>query len=242
MSAVVGKPFSRSPSDWDCPACRNVNFARRDTCNRCQTPRPPARYSAPYPVASQTSSGRFQPQAGDWTCSNPSCGNINWAKRVACNRCGTTRTAMDATFMEVTPGVKPGDWPCAQCGNINWARREECNLCHTPRAGGPVIPATTYIRTPQLPVAAPQHAADWPCPSCGNINFARRDACNRCAAPRPMQLTSGVVAPSYGAMAFAAEKRPFKMLKDDWVCPSPECGNVNFGRRTACNRCGAPKA
>ncbi|HIG03068.1 MAG TPA: hypothetical protein EYQ53_01605 [Candidatus Poseidoniales archaeon] len=28
------------PGDWECPKCKNNNFARRDECNRCESPRP----------------------------------------------------------------------------------------------------------------------------------------------------------------------------------------------------------
>ena len=33
-------PGAGRPGDWACPKCSNHNFARRDTCNRCQTPKP----------------------------------------------------------------------------------------------------------------------------------------------------------------------------------------------------------
>ena len=32
-----------------------------------------------------------------------------------------------------------------------------------------------------------------------------------------------------------------KMREGDWECPDPKCKNINFSRRTACNRCGESK-
>ena len=31
-----GGPKNRRPGDWDCGRCGNMNYARRDTCNKCQ--------------------------------------------------------------------------------------------------------------------------------------------------------------------------------------------------------------
>ena len=30
------------PGDWNCPKCKNHNFAKRDVCNRCDTRKPVA--------------------------------------------------------------------------------------------------------------------------------------------------------------------------------------------------------
>jgi hypothetical protein len=63
---------------------------------------------------------------------------------------------------------------------------------------------------------------DWRCPSCANVNFAKRFECNRCHAPRP---TSGP-----GSLAAAGGKKsvinidplkagpPGRFKEGDWVC------------------------
>lgn len=51
------KPLKERQGDWSCPKCRNLNFAFRQICNRCQLPKteaelmltgiPPTLYSPP---------------------------------------------------------------------------------------------------------------------------------------------------------------------------------------------------
>lgn len=42
--------------DWQCPLCSNINFRRRENCNRCGAPRP-AHLSSPPPAAPATAKG-----------------------------------------------------------------------------------------------------------------------------------------------------------------------------------------
>ncbi|XP_057778347.1 transcription initiation factor TFIID subunit 15 [Salvia miltiorrhiza] len=103
--------------------------------------------------------GKPWQQDGDWLCTNTSCGNVNFAFRGVCNRCGTARPAgasgggaagggrgrgrgnSDAGGPARGAGAAggglfgPNDWPCPMCGNINWAKRTKCNICNTNKPG-----------------------------------------------------------------------------------------------------------
>ncbi|KAL3628156.1 TATA-binding protein-associated factor 2N [Castilleja foliolosa] len=107
--------------------------------------------------------GKAWQQDGDWMCSNTSCGNVNFAFRGVCNRCGTARPAgagggaggggrgrgrggLDSggpTRAVAGAGAGaaggglfgPNDWSCPMCGNINWAKRLKCNICNTNKPG-----------------------------------------------------------------------------------------------------------
>ncbi|KAL0582669.1 hypothetical protein ABG067_007353 [Albugo candida] len=91
----------------------------------------------------------FQKSQGDWTCANPGCANVNFARRNACNRCQTPRPDDDiqnaskneessSADFRGPPGLfKPGDWTCTVCGNVNWERRQECNICKNAKPGMP---------------------------------------------------------------------------------------------------------
>lgn len=134
--------FQKSQGDWTCanpgyvykcdsPAissatqfvwshsCANVNFARRNACNRCQTPRPDDDIQNASKNEESSSAdfrgppGLFKP--GDWTC----------------------------TVYGYTSQVMRFKWGrmiltlCFRCGNVNWERRQECNICKNAKPGMP---------------------------------------------------------------------------------------------------------
>ncbi|XP_006822678.1 zinc finger Ran-binding domain-containing protein 2-like [Saccoglossus kowalevskii] len=87
----------------------------------------------------------FKMNDGDWVCEDEKCGNVNFARRRSCNRCGKDKsnTKLKAGGIEIGKSAaeksrglfSANDWQCKTCGNVNWARRNECNMCHTPKMG-----------------------------------------------------------------------------------------------------------
>ncbi|XP_031271959.1 transcription initiation factor TFIID subunit 15 [Pistacia vera] len=109
-------------------------------------------------------SGKAWQQEGDWMCPNTSCSNINFAFRGVCNRCGTARPA----------GVSGGG---TRTGGRGRGRGGVESGSH-----GRQIGASTGLFGPN----------DWPCPMCGNINWAKRTKCNICNTNKPGHNEGGV--------------------------------------------------
>ncbi|CAK0883492.1 unnamed protein product, partial [Prorocentrum cordatum] len=82
--------------DWSCPACGDLNFARRAECRKCGAPRQ-ARGAGAHAEDSRGAGARADDWKGasaraeDWTC--PACTYLNFARRAECGRCGTPRPA-----------------------------------------------------------------------------------------------------------------------------------------------------
>ncbi|GLU04883.1 hypothetical protein SLE2022_220110 [Rubroshorea leprosula] len=109
-------------------------------------------------------SGKAWQQEGDWLCSNTSCSNVNFAFRGVCNRCGTPRPTGASGSGGGAGGRGRG--------------RGAPDVQNPSRAVG----ASSGLFGPN----------DWPCPMCGNINWAKRTKCNICNTNKPGHNEGGV--------------------------------------------------
>jgi len=167
--------------EWICTACNNLNFASRVICNnkRCQKPNPAKR------------------KPGDWIC--PKCQNVNWSTRTECNMpsCDAPRPQRE---------LENGNWECS-CGNFNYGRRETCNMssCNETRPEwateifGKFNAEQAKLKkrrrseteeqemTKKAKVQENGPPGSWVCPCCSNLNYPRREVCNKqgCQAKRP---------------------------------------------------------
>uniref|UniRef100_A0A0E0AIB0 Transcription initiation factor TFIID subunit 15 n=1 Tax=Oryza glumipatula TaxID=40148 RepID=A0A0E0AIB0_9ORYZ len=113
--------------------------------------------------------GKAWQQDGDWLCPNTSCGNVNFAFRGVCNLCGAARPA----------GVSGSS---AGGGGRGRGRGSD-----DARGGSRAAAAAAVGGPPGL--FGPN---DWPCPMCGNINWAKRMKCNICNTTKPGHNEGGV--------------------------------------------------
>ena len=155
---------NRNGGDWDCPKCQNNNFAFRTECNRCGDARGDGGGGGRPSQRDDRRGGGQGYQSRDRQGGRPERND-----RGQNNRNG-------------------GDWDCPKCRNNNFAFRTECNSCGLPRSGGNDRRGGDDRRGGNDRRGGDGKIYtdnDWDCPKCQNSNFAFRQECNRCEAPRP---------------------------------------------------------
>lgn len=241
---------------WQCRLCGNMNFPHRDACNRCHTsradceaePEGDAFGEEPAPAHSERQPRPVAGVNGNWGCNL--CGNVNFANRTACNRCGAPREDA-APRQKGDPGAGKGSSHGGKGGKGGKAK-----LHLPPRP--PAAPVNGKMPPPP-PAPVQPSGGTWSCRSCGNVNFDMCTNCIRCQAPKPAPKRALPAARSgKGARLPAAFERnsapdyvkagkdgkdgkglPVAGVDGNWECA--DCGNINFPGRRVCNRCKAPK-
>merc|ERR1711885_95106 len=102
-----------------------------------------------------------------------------------------------------------------------------------------------------------------PVPNCQDLQFARNTHCRRCGAPRPDGESGGggefqggnfgggggggggggyaQGGSGGGGGRREGGGRNQRAMPGDWMCPVPNCQDLQFARNTHCRRCGAPR-
>lgn len=122
----------KEDGDWACYRCGNVNFANKESCNRCYLPIEMAQDEMRY----RDFEGEETEKYGDWNC--PRCMHLNFQKRHKCSgmvsgmRCGLKRPEFEKYNSVMLNSAKmrsPGDWMCFRCGYANFNMIDKCAKC-----------------------------------------------------------------------------------------------------------------
>lgn len=252
---------------WTCE-CGNENYPNRLFCNRktCGMAKPgltlkelqrnevdQQKQAMKAIMPAQQQSGPAPD--GSWACA--SCGNVNFPLRTTCNRkvCGMPREMSDggpppSGFVNAPAGK--GMRAGGQASQGGGSQQQMMQMMQMMLGGKGAPMAQGGNNKPPGKQAKPPDGS-WVCLDCGNINWPTKDQCNRnvCARPRhevdggppdPATIAQGVSAANATAAAQKAQAATMEGPPEGaWECL--RCGNVNWPKRTTCNRktCMAPR-
>jgi len=137
------------PGDWKCTACGEINFARNDTCRKCNT----SRDVAASPLDGQSADAMavinnylaqytFEERAKETFRSLPphlmqqvmDAGSFADARDPTAVLVSRINKAKQGTLGQ--QNMLPGDWLCPSCGHHNFCKNTTCRSCGAPNTGG----------------------------------------------------------------------------------------------------------
>ena len=149
------------------------------------------------------------------------------------------------------------DWWCSRCSFKVFGSKDRCGKC------GTVAPHAAQRQQAQAqqpaPTAAGGRPGDYMCPNCQLLIYGSKPCCAKCgfanpnrnSAPAPVTVSTSAANAGGGAAAAQQQQPPptqeqqaqqpappaRRGLNPDWVC---RCGDVVFGSRPNCRKCGSP--
>jgi len=197
MSVKRNRPEVGVDGNWACPRCTNVNFGTRTECNLCKTQpdgnwlcKGPGCTNMNYPHREECNRCKTPRPAGGSAARSGSAGGAGGGYGAGMSMMGGG-------------GYGGGGYP--QMGAPSGAYSLGMQLVAMfPTAPDPFSAAASFVASlgaPQgmgmgmpmgggfqqkRPRTAPRvgEKGNWACPSCSNVNFEFRDACNKCQAPK----------------------------------------------------------
>uniref|UniRef100_A0A8D0TUP5 Zinc finger Ran-binding domain-containing protein 2 n=1 Tax=Sus scrofa TaxID=9823 RepID=A0A8D0TUP5_PIG len=124
------------------------------------------------------STKNFRVSDGDWICPDKKCGNVNFARRTSCNRCGRGKHLRKLLLRLYKQHffISPDSY-------YIFLFSEKTTEAKMMKAGGTEIGKTLAEKSRGL-----FSANDWQCKTCSNVNWARRSECNMCNTPKYAKL------------------------------------------------------
>jgi len=219
------------PGDWMCPNCGDHNYSFRDFCRKC--------FHTKDGEKKQIEEGK---KPGDWHCQN--CAHLNYQWRMECQKCQRKKPWSAGTQTNGNK-VNPNDWTCPNCGDRVFASRTNCRKCNTSKmmamrvmqGMGPMGMMGGNMGGFSRQSMQSGRPGDWNCPNCGDMQYAFRTECRKCATAKPAQGMQGNMLPFGGG--FCGGFGGQQSRAGDWNCPS--CSDMQYAFRTECRKCGTAK-
>jgi len=203
MAAVAASRLKKGlkRGDWECPKCKNKNFARRTKCLKCDEPVPQehSRWASLGSKEFENQDKEFwadkqkaaigEADASCWDCAG--CGIGNAAGVTVCFRCGKHRgsTRLDSAELDSDESGEECTDDSSGSESAEEGKDESSSSSSSSDDSSDSSDSSDddeeHASAKGKGEAQQRDASeDWTCPRCRNKNWGHREVCNRCPQKR----------------------------------------------------------